>query len=136
MCAIAGYTREEFLAMNPMEILDDASKKLFAERIRRQLAGEKIDETVDFKVRKKDGSFIYITLKIAFSHEKPHTALVIGYDITERKKAEEALQKYAHDLENANKELEAFNYSITHDLRQPLRALESFSGLLIIGISG
>ena len=76
--------------------MDDDSKNRFAERIRRTLAGEKIDATVDFRVRKKDESFMYVTLNISFSQEKPHTALVIAHDITERKMAEEALKESEH----------------------------------------
>jgi PAS domain S-box-containing protein len=52
-------------------------------------------------------------------------------DITSRKQAETSLQKYAKELETANQEMEAFNYSASHDLRQPLRAMEGFSELLI-----
>jgi PAS domain S-box-containing protein len=55
-------------------------------------------------------------------------------DITERKKSEAALEQYSRELENANKELEAFNYSVSHDLRQPLRALDGFSLAIVENI--
>jgi PAS domain S-box-containing protein len=93
MSTLTGYTREELLALGPAALLNDESKKVFADRARRQLAGEKVDSTVEYRVKKKDGSFIFVNLNVAFSKVNPSTVFVIGHDITERKKAEDQLRE-------------------------------------------
>jgi PAS domain S-box-containing protein len=92
MSRLTGYTREELFAMGPAALLDDESRKLFAERSRQQLAGNSPPDSVEYRIIKKDGSVMFVDLNVSFSKVNPGTVFVIGHDVTERKKAEEALK--------------------------------------------
>jgi PAS domain S-box-containing protein len=52
-------------------------------------------------------------------------------DLTDRKRIEATLEHRTHQLEDSNRDLEAFSYSVAHDLRAPLRGMSGFAQILL-----
>lgn len=62
--------------------------------------------------------------------------LITITDITQRKKAETVLQERTQQLQDANRELEGFSYSVSHDLKAPLRAVDGYSRMVLKKFGG
>lgn len=62
--------------------------------------------------------------------------ITTGFDITDIREAQKLLEQRQVELEAANRELEAFSYSVSHDLRAPLRAIDGFVSILHEDYSG
>jgi PAS domain S-box-containing protein len=90
--------------------------------------------------KKKNGELIPILSSLSVNRDDFGNAigyLAVNRDISDRKKREEIISKLNIDLEqnlieleNSNKELESFSYTISHDLRAPLRAIDGFTSIL------
>ncbi len=119
MCNILGYTREELLSKKPSDLLDEESGQRFKERIIKKLAGEKTDEAIEYRVRRKDGIWIYAAVyvsTISLAKDKSPTVAVIAYDITERKLVEEEIQKLLVIVRNERDKLSALINSINDEI--------------------
>lgn len=137
---LLGYSEAELLKQ-PISIISDES--LFFSQASQQLsfAQGEFSQDVEVVCRTKGGETVYVSFScsaVQTEVEGIQNFVYIGRDITERKQAEEKikqlnadLQRRTLELEVANKELETFSYSVSHDLRTPLSHLQGFTQLLI-----
>lgn len=136
-----GYTREEFLSMRLGDLCEPEGLSALLNRLRE--AGAQPLRALSARHRLSDGRVIDVEVSSHALEFDGHGArLVMAHDVTERLRAEAAIRALNAELEQRvaertaqltalNAELEAFTYSVSHDLKAPLRGIDGYSHLLL-----
>lgn len=135
-----GWSRVEFLAMTIRDIRPPEDVPQMLDAVAKTKIG--YSSAGIWRHRKKDGTIIHVEISThALEFGGRQAKLVLCNDVTEQVRAreqilqlnaelEERVRSRTAELEAANSELEAFSYSVSHDLRAPLRHLDGYSSLL------
>ncbi|MBD2679352.1 MULTISPECIES: PAS domain S-box protein [Nostoc] len=143
-CELSQYSIEELIGQNHRIINSGYHPKEFFQQMWATITKGQVWQG-EIKNRAKDGTFYWVATTIVpflDATGKPYQYIAVRSDITNRKVAEAELlqlnitleqrvEERTAQLREANKDLEAFSYTVAHDLRAPLRGIQGFAEALV-----
>ena len=133
-CSMLGYPEEEIIGLTLHDVTHPEDIETDLENLQMMVSG-KIDHfTMEKRYLCKDGRIVWGHLTagvVRDSADRPLYYIGMIEDITEKKRMGMELQERTVELERVNKELESFSYSVSHDLRAPLRAIDGYSRMIL-----
>jgi PAS domain S-box-containing protein len=127
MEALTGSTRDELIGSPFKNYFTDPER---AEASLRLVLSQKKVTNYELTVHARDGGETAVSYNATTFYDRERRLqgmFAAARDITERNRLEEQVRRRTVEVEAANKELEAFSYSVSHDLRSPLRSIDGFS---------
>ena len=138
---ILGYTEEEIGSLTFLELTHEDYRESNWQLVTELLEGKRRQFQIEKQYRRKDGSLIWVSNNVSLvpgSKSMPRFLMALSEDITERKRAEEALRKsqtkFAHVARVAS--LGEMTASIAHEVNQPLAAVVANGHACLRWLSG
>lgn len=129
LCALLEYSEDEFRGLTFQDITYAADLEADLKHLERLMQGVESRYTMEKRYLKRGGGTLWTKLSVTLLRDDagaPLHFVAVVDDISENKRAAERLRRKTAELQQRNRELQAFTHSLAHELRGPLRRVAGY----------